>query len=236
MNSADYITSVSDFTAIKTKEIFGLKNNIEVIYNGIDIEVFQNSSEVIKPNTLLYFGSIIRKKGVLELANIFNLMVEKNPEVRLTLLGKDTVDVFENVSTLQLFKKRLSKKTLENVLHIKHVPYEEVNSYISKSSVVVLPSFAEAFPMTWLESMSMKKALVTSNIGWAKELMIDGETGYIVNPNNHDLYANRILELLKNDDLNLKMGLNARKRIESSFSQQKITQENIEYYKKIINE
>ena len=236
LKSADFITSVSEFTAEKTKEIFNLKKNIKIIHNGIDIEQFSSKTNEIEPNTLLYFGSIIRKKGVLELASIFNLIIKKSPKVKLTLLGNDVVDVFENISTLQLFKDSLSDEAKNNLKYIHQVPYNEVKSYISKSSVIALPSFAEAFPMTWLEAMSMKKALVTSNIGWADELMIDGETGFTVNPKNHQQYADKILSLLNDSSLNQKMGQNARKRIETSFSQQKITQLNVAYYNEIINE
>jgi glycosyltransferase involved in cell wall biosynthesis len=66
--------------------------------------------------------------------------------------------------------------------------------------------------------------------------MIDGETGFTVNPKNYQQYADKILSLLNDSSLNQKMGQNARKRIEASFSQQKITQLNVAYYNEIINE
>ena len=80
----------------------------------------------------------------------------------------------------------------------------------------------------------MGKALVTSNIGWAKELMVDGETGFTENPVNHNLYAEKIIKLLENVDLNKTFGTNAKKRIRSYFSQEIISKQNIEYFKSII--
>ena len=124
-----------------------------------------------KLNQILYFGTIIRKKGVLELANIFNEVHSQRPETELLLLGKDVVDVFENRSTKELFKKRLTNTALKNVFFENEVPYSEVQSIIANSAVVVLPSFAEALPMTWLEAMAMEKAIVTSDVGWASEVM-----------------------------------------------------------------
>jgi len=234
--SADYISSVSEFTAKKSSDIFGLKKSITIIYNGIDIEQFLKSTETIEVNTLLYFGTIIRKKGVLELADIFNCIIEKQPEVKLTLLGKNVIDIFENKSTLSLFKSKLSEKALNNVSYISHVPYDKVKTYIAKANVIVLPSFAEAFPMTWLEAMAMEKALVTSNIGWAKELMLNGETGYIEKPTEHQLYADKILELLADTMKAQKFGENARKRIINQFSIEKVVNENMEFYQLIIYE
>ncbi len=235
LKSADEIVSVSEFTAQKTISIFRLQKKIEVIHNGIDIENFSVSKLPNENKNLLYFGSIIRKKGVLELARIFNFIVDENPDAQLTLLGKDVIDIFENQSTLTLFRGLLSDKAKQQVIHVSEVPYNEVKEHIETASVVVLPSFAEAFPMTWLEAMAMGKALVTSNIGWATELMIDGETGFIEDPINHQLYANKILQLLNDSTLNNSMGMNARKHIEQNFSQQKMTKQNIVFYKKIID-
>lgn len=234
LKGADAVVSVSQFTATKTKQIFNLKRDISIIYNGVDTNIFSVRESKIKPNTLLYFGTIIRKKGVLELAHIFNKVIEQNPNVKLTLLGKDDNDVFEKKPTLELFFSILSDEAKLNIRHIKQVSYQEVKNYINEANVVVLPSFAEAFPMTWLEAMAMKKALVTSNIGWANELMINGETGFMVDPKNHDDYANKILELINDKGLAETFGENASKRIQNQFLQEKIVNDNIKLFKSLI--
>jgi len=236
LKSADAITSVSAFTAQETIKLFNVSKPIKVIYNGIDIHNFSTSNVKVATNSILYFGSIIRKKGVLELAKIFNEVIKKNSNAQLTLLGKDVVDVFTKTSTLQLFMDALTNEAKKNTKYISHVPYNEVQAYIAKASVIVLPSFAEAFPMTWLEAMAMGKALVTSNIGWATELMIDGKTGFIENPKNHRLYAEKINTLLENKELNTTFGENAKQHIATRFSQTIIGKENIEYFERIIND
>jgi glycosyltransferase involved in cell wall biosynthesis len=245
LKSADSIISVSSFTAKKTTTLFNLSANIKIIHNGIDMHYFntklitgisKTTNKAVKTNQLLYFGTIIRKKGVLELAEIFNEVIKEEPTTTLTLLGKDVVDIFENKSTLQLFKNKLSKEAKLQLTHIGEVTYDEVKSYINKATVVVLPSFAEAFPMTWLEAMAMGKALVTSNIGWATELMIDGETGYMEHPKNHIEFANKIIVLLQNKELNSTFGLNAKKRIATHFSIEIIGDENSKYFQSIVHE
>ncbi|NLP58153.1 glycosyltransferase family 4 protein [Lutibacter sp. B1] len=236
LKSADKLVAVSKFTAHLTKELFNLKNEIKVIYNGIDVNKFIADSGTYEKDTLLYFGSMIRKKGLLELAGIFNEVVKQKPQVKLKLIGKDVVDSLENESTSQLFFKLLSEQAKKQVEYIPEVPYNEIKLHIAKASVVVLPSFAEAFPMTWLEAMAMGKALVTSNIGWANELMINGETGFMEDPKNHKEYASKILKLLNDSELNSKFGKSAKKRIYEKFSQKVIVKKNIDYFAKIINE
>lgn len=110
-----------------------------------------------------------------------------------------------------------------------------VRKEIEKASVVVLPSFAEALPMTWLEAMAMEKALVTSDIGWAPEVMVNGETGFTVDPKNHHLYAEKILQLLTDNKLSEKMGKAARKRVIEKFSTEVVVEKNIKFYRKVIS-
>jgi len=234
LKNADKIVSVSAFTAQKTKEIFKLKNNIEVVHNGINAKIFKPIDCKINKNQILYFGTIIRKKGVLELAHAFNLLIKTTPESSLLLLGKDVMDVFDKTSTLELFFNSLSKEAATRVEHINEVPYSEVAQIIAKANLVTLPSFAEAFPMTWLEAMAMEKALVTSNIGWANEMMIDSKTGFTLNPKNHEDYANKMKLLLEDNELAKKCGKRARKIVLEKFEAEVIANKNIDLYKDLI--
>lgn len=236
LEGATKIVGVSNFVANKTKELFKLKTLVETVYNTIDPNQFTPDHSKIESKTLLYFGALIRKKGVLELASIFNKVIEEDKEVTITLLGRDTIDVFTQVSTLEMFKKQLTEEALKRFIYIPSVPYEEVDSYIKKANIVLLPSFAEAFPMTWLEAMVLEKQLVTSNIGWANELMINGETGYCVNPIDHQLYADKILELLSNQTRAAQMGERARNLIKDKFNSETSFQKNVLLYKKVIAE
>ncbi len=231
---ADRLLSVSEFTAEKTAGLFGLKKKIEVIPNSVDVAHFCPSNKAVVPNTMLYFGSIIRKKGVLELAAIFNLIVEKKPEARLLFAGKDVKDHTTGRSTKQLILDKLSPAAIKSTTWLGVLPYEKVLAEIATANVVVLPSFAEALPMTWLEAMAMEKALVTSDIGWANEVMIDGLTGYTVDPNDHQKYAGKVLQLLNDPELAKEMGKAAREQVISKFSTEVVVESNIEFYKRVV--
>lgn len=151
------------------------------------------------------------------------------------MIGKDVPDIFEKRSTLDIFREKLTEIAAPKVKYLGAVYYDEVKSHIVSAKVVVLPSFAEALPMTWLEAMTMEKALVTSDIGWAKEVMIDGKTGFTVSPENHQLYAEKIIELLSNSDLCKEMGKNARIKVLNDFSSELIADKNIQYYNSVIS-
>lgn len=234
LSSSNAIIAVSSFAGSLTKTIFSLDKPIHTIYNGVDINSFKPFNISIEKNTILYFGTIIRKKGVFELAKAFNIVKLQNPKAILKLVGKDSEDIFKGVSSLDLFYELVEPEFLKDIIYHPHMNYEEIKLAISKASVVVLPSFAEAFPMTWLEAMAMEKALVTSNIGWAKEMMIDGKTGFTIDPKDYVLYANKIVKLMNENHLNEQMGKAARKQVLSKFSTDVVVLQNIEFYRKVI--
>ena len=234
LEGADAIIAVSNFVGKETRDLFDLKKEITTIYNGIDSEVFTPLSIDREEKTILYFGTVIRKKGVLELAKAFKKVLEKDPEVRLKMVGKDSTDVFEGRSTSGLIAEMFEEEERRQVEFIREIPYESVREELARATVVALPSFAEAFPMTWLEAMAMEKPMLTSNIGWANELMINGETGITVDPSNTDDLANGILRLLNEKEEATAYGKNARKRIINRYSSSRILEENINFYNSLL--
>ncbi len=82
--------------------------------------------------------------------------------------------------------------------------------------------------------MAMQEPVVNSNIGWAKELMENDKSGFLVHPSNHLEYATKIVSLLTNKDKSKAIGLQARQFVETKFDIQKIVKQNIELYQNVI--
>ncbi|MAZ28826.1 MAG: glycosyl transferase [Cytophagaceae bacterium] len=235
LQGADYLLSVSEFTAQETRKIFDLKKEIQVIPNSIDINVFAPDESIkVEPFKMLYFGTIIRKKGVLEIPEIFNRVANQIPNAEIYFAGGDVVDIKTGNSTCQLMMSAFDESHKSKVHYLGKLPYGEIKKEIQSSAVIILPSYAEALPMTWIEAMAMEKALVTSNVGWAEEVMVDGETGYTVNPRNHQEYADRIIELLNDESLRQQMGKAARIKVEERFSNMVVAKKNIDFYRNIV--
>ncbi|MBF4507119.1 glycosyltransferase family 4 protein [Flavobacterium sp. JLP] len=236
LQNADGLISVSQFTADKTNVVFGLNKKFKIIPNPIDSSLFKTES--LKQNSdknILYFGSLIRKKGLLELPLIFNKVVEINPEAKLILVGKDVRDIISgNPSTWKMMQDLFSDQAIKNVEYLGAVPYDQIKQKIQESQICVFPSFAEAFPVSWLEAMALEKPIVASNIGWANEMIDEGENGFLVDPKDHDLYAKRIIEFLENENLSVQAGKSAREKVENFFDINVLANQNIEFYKSII--
>ncbi|RZJ66087.1 MAG: glycosyltransferase family 1 protein [Flavobacterium sp.] len=235
LENADALLSVSRYTATVTRELFGLSREFTVIPNGIDTLVFQPSSVKEAPQSLLYFGTLIRKKGLLELPFIFNEVISRNPNAKLILIGKDATDVATGGdSTWKLMQPLFSSDALENVNYIGPVSYDLMQNHIAAANVCVFPSFAEALPVSWIEAMAMGKAIVASNIGWAPEVIENGTDGFLSDPKDHIDYAQNITTLLADDQLRSRISTAAREKAISRFSARTVVVQNEQFYDSVI--
>lgn len=218
-------------------ELFGLhKGKVKTIHYGLDLTQFKNEyPERFEKGLILYIGTIIRKKGVFELPEIFHKVRNQVPEAQLVLIGGDSGDVATgNQSTWELVKQQFPEQDLEQVSYLGKIPYTEVQDYIKKANVCVFPTYAETLGMVTIESMAMQKPVVNSNIGWAQELMEHGKSGFLVHPSQHNVYAQHIVKLLNDDVLCEKMGNEARYFVVNRFDIQNIVDQNIQFYKELL--
>jgi len=238
LEKADKLLSVSQYTADLTDAIFNLDKKFTIIPNCIDSDFFYlEKKDSTTEKQILYFGSLIRKKGVLELPLIFNEVVENHPDAMLILIGKDVSDVISgNFSTWQMMQSLFSDKAIKNVVYLGSVPYSEIKEKIEKATVCVFPSFAEAFPVSWLEAMSLEKPIVASNIGWAKEMIDHEVNGFLVDPKNHSEYAAKINLLLSDVQKRQEFGFFAREKVLKDFRVSVVAQHSLTFYKSLLKE
>jgi starch synthase len=235
LKRADAIVSVSQFTGETTRKLFRLKSGFQTIHNGIDVSQFEPSTSDNNQN-ILYFGTLTRKKGVLELPLIFNEVIQSNPKAQLILVGKDAWDIHTgNASTWNLMLPLFDAKAIQNVTYLGSVPYADMKKQIQMASVCVFPTFAEALPVSWIEAMAMEKPIVASNIGWAAEIIDDGKDGFLVDPKNHSQFARQINAVLSQPELQSKMGTMSRKKVIQKFSNSVIAEQTVDFYQKILN-
>ena len=95
---------------------------------------------------------------------------------------------------------------------------ERVADLLSISDVCVLSSLAEGFSNSILEYMGASRPVVATNVGGAREAIIEGETGYLVKPGDEETMAARITELLRNPERARSMGRRGRQVVEQKFS------------------
>jgi len=238
IDGAKAFIAPTKFAGEVSKRLFSIrKKEIKTIHYGLNLQNFENETpSEFEKDLILYAGTLIRKKGVLELPEIFNKVRQDFPNAKLVLIGGDSPDLKTgSKSTWELMKTLFAENDLKNITYLGKIPYDEIQNYIKKANVCVFPTFAETLGMVTIESMAMQKAVVNSDIGWSKELILDNESGFLVYPSNHDLYAEKIKQILRDNGLAKKIGQSARLRVEEKFDINKLVFENITFYQNILN-
>lgn len=236
LRRASGVASVSRFTAETTRRLFGLERPIEVIPNGVDVERFRpGRADEVEPGVVLYFGTLVRKKGVLDLGPVFSEVVRRNPEARLRLVGRDAPDRQTGCpSTWEMLAESLSPAARARTEYLGARPYLEVHQHVRRAAVCVFPSYAEALPLAWLEAMACGRPIAAYDVGWAPELVRSGEDGLLVPMGKTSLLAEAVAAVLADPELGRSLGEAARARAESDFSAESVARRTAEWYGRLL--
>ncbi len=131
--------------------------------------------------------------------------------------------------------ERFSKPIEENVVFTGHIPHGEVQKYYQLADLFVLPSLSEGLPTVLLEAAAAGKPCVASKVNGVPDVVIHGETGFLVDSLDLDAYARYVRLLLADENLRKKMGRRAKKRAKGSFNWDDIVTQYDKIYRQLVN-
>lgn len=201
-----------------------------VIYNGVDPQAWQANPDQVKAlrhrlgleghKVVLFGGRLGFWKGGEQLVKALPLIVREVPEVKLLVLG--SIDNYAR--HLQDLAQALDVG--ERVVLAGWLSGENLAAAYHASDVVAVPSiYLDPFPTIVLEGMAARKPVVVSCFAGAREAVVDGETGYVVNPLNVEALALRIAGLLRDTSRAQRMGEAGYQRLLEHFTIQRCAQE-----------
>lgn len=193
------------------------EDRIRVIHNGIDLDEYKpvHTNDArreygIGDNYVLFVGRMSRQKGIIHLLDAVPYLPE-DVQVVLCAGAPDTEELEREVV------ERTAGRP--NVVLIRGmVPKRKVLELYSNASVFCCPSIYEPFGIINLEAMACETPVVASAVGGIPEVVVDGETGFLVEPGDSQALARAINVLLRNRDLARSFGAAGRKRVEAHFS------------------
>ncbi len=204
---ADKITAVSNELR-DTLLANGIKG-VTTVHTGMDdsvwridesaISVFKEKYDLVGKKVIFFGGRLSADKGGEKSIEAMKLVVEKIPEVVLLVAGK--IDWYAE----EMKKMAKSLGILEKIIFTGWISGEDLKCAYGSSDFVLVPSaYLDPFPRVVLEAMALKKPVVATCYGGAKEIVADGETGYIINPLYPEEIAEKVINLLKdNSRLNI---------------------------------
>ncbi len=189
---------------------------VKVIYNGIktnknipNYPIEEELPFIKNKKIILSAGRLSNQKGFIYLIKTAKIAKEYNRNWIFLIAGKGRL----KNNLLQA----IEDDGLKNYVKLIGF-YEDIFPLLKVSDVFVLPSLFEGMPNVVMEAMSLGKPVVATDVNGVRELMVDGETGFIVPPKNHQAIYEKLSLLLSNKNLCEKMGKTGRKRIEDNFT------------------
>lgn len=229
LKHADFLSSCSESLKEWTIQNLGVDSNkIEVIYNPIELPTHkvELKSSTTKA-TIVFVGTISDVKGCGDLFEAGKLLAKKNVDFDMFLYGK-MGEFAENL--------KMNEQSYPWFHVTGKIEREKLFSIYCNASVVCFPSWWDNMPMVCLEAMGVGAVVLGSSSGGMSEIIQDSINGYLIEPHNVNLLAEKLQFLINLDSKTKKqISDNAKKRIENDFSLRTIVDKTIDYYNRVIN-
>lgn len=195
------------------------KHNIYVkdseIIGGIGVNLddyFYTEQNISDDVSFIFLGRLLKEKGIFEFLSAARKVKEKYSQTQFFVLGQ--IDK-QNPTAM-------SEEILQTYIDDEVIIYPgyvtNVQEYIVKSNIFVLPSYREGVPKSTQEAMAMGKVILTTDVPGCKETVVDGLNGFIVPVfSTHEL-AEKMIYLIENKSELVQMGYNSRKIAENKFN------------------
>jgi glycosyltransferase involved in cell wall biosynthesis len=193
---------------------------IKVIYNGIetrknipDFPIEKELPFTKNKKIILSAGRLSEQKGFIHLIKTGKIAKEYNNDWIFLIAGKGRLKNY--------LLQEIKKYELENYVKIIGF-YEDIFPLLKAADVFVLSSLFEGMPNVVMEAMSIGKPVIATDVNGTRELMVDGETGFIVPSQNPQVIYDKLFILLSDEQLCKKMGKAGKKRVETKFTYEKM--------------
>ncbi|MCL4377099.1 MAG: N-acetyl-alpha-D-glucosaminyl L-malate synthase BshA [Actinobacteria bacterium] len=235
IENSNGITCVSEYLRNATEEIFKIKKKMQIIYNFVDtekykkIEVYENHACYLDfidkdDKVITHISNFRPVKNIQKIIKIF-CRVSREIKSKLILIGDGP-----ELSRCQFLveKLKLKNKVFFMGWHDDVIPYQGIHF------LYMLPSKSESFGLSALEAMSCEVPVIGTSVGGLPEVVEDGISGYLFNPDEIEKMSLAAIKILGNDEIRYKMGLEARKRAKL-FDSRIIVPKYLQYYNEILN-
>jgi glycosyltransferase involved in cell wall biosynthesis len=226
----DYRVVISHSTQVFFAQKLGIKDTL-LVYGGLDTSLFvsqkENSRTVPKIQTSLdpdavvitYIGRLIEAKGIW-------VLLEAYKQFLPTQVEKETILIIGGGGPLdQEIKEEIDRSSLKDrVIMLGDLSYPEVQELLKVTDIFINPSFNEGLPRTVLEAAAAGCVVIATDVGSTNEIIIDGQTGYLIPPRDEKALQETLKEVLNDTDQSKKLGEEAQQHVQSKFDWQVIVE------------
>lgn len=195
------------------------RGHVRVVHNGIDLSLFKQHEHDgsirkefcigEKQPIVGAIGNLFLVKGQTYLLRASKIVAKEYPGLVVLIAG-------DGDQATALRAEAVSLGIADNVKFLGF--RSDVPSLLQAMDVFVLPSLSEGLPLSVLEALAYKKPVVVTNVGGVGEIVTDGVNGLMVPSEDPEALAEKILNLLNDPDLGVRLGCAGRDTVEAAFS------------------
>lgn len=219
-----------------------LSEKIHVVHNGIDLQQFDATLDK-RPFCEQYHipaeapvvgmvGRLRPWKGQTTFLHMAAHLKQVQPDCHFVIVGGNTFDVQDDYP--QQLKQLTTQLQLNESVTFTG-PLIDVQPALAAMDIFIHPGEPEPFGLVNIEAMAMQKPVIAFAHGALPEIVVDGETGFLIPPYDLAAMATQITTLLKDENLKIRLGQNGRKRIETHFTIQQTVAKITKIYEQILN-
>lgn len=215
----------SDFANIHNGPVYTVPNGLQPGLGTNNFSPKRNYTQI------LYLSHYLEQKGIIDIINIAEILKLYNKKFALKLVGTETVEF-----SIEELRRIIIEKNLQNEIEVMGPKYnEDKKKLLSESGIFVFPTKNEGFGNVALEAMEAMMPVVAYNEGSLPSIVKHNETGYIVEKNNKEDFAEKLIQLLDDENRIKDMGKKGRSRFLSHYTIQSFENRMVEVINKSIN-
>ncbi|MGB3642256.1 MAG: glycosyltransferase family 4 protein [Rivularia sp. (in: cyanobacteria)] len=228
LQNSDWVNTVSPQGLDKMRDyIPEITPHSSVIYYGLELPTIQPKTPCFDPPTLLCLGRLVPQKGFDVALDAFASLLKRFPQIRLVIAGDGS-----ERTTLINQAKELGIETAVDFKGL--VAPEKVPALLNQATMVLLPSRFEGLPLVALQAAQMSRPIVATNVDGLPKLVINQQTGMLIDKDNVTALSDAIAFCLENPHQTIKMGRVARERFQEIFSMDSCVNNYDALYRQII--
>ena len=231
LKKTDLVTATSEMLASATEKFIYDGRSVHTIPFGVDVDLYFPATTSPR-NESICIGlvkSFEEKYGVEYLIRAMKIVVDRGFNSNLVLVGDGSQ--FDNLVNLG---RSLGISNL--IKFIGKVDNSKVASYLQTMDIFVVPSISssETFGVAVIEASSCAIPVIASDIGGLSEVIVDGETGFLIPPRNEEAIAEKIIKLIEEPELRQNLGANGRKFVLDNYDWNLCAKKMEEVYESIL--
>lgn len=220
-DALSWANSITTISQESTKYYTGLGFDVRHIPNGINLSQFEQKPDRWFEKQVIFAGRLSKEKGTDTLIEICKNIPS---EINLIIVGGGPE--INNIKKIE--------SEYENIHYLDLQSHDETISLIKGSDILIQPSLSEGISTTILESMTCKVPIIVSNVGGNIELIKNNESGILVESTNSKMFIEKIILLMKDDSLRLKLSNSAFETIKQ-YDWNKIGKQYLDLYSSLLD-